>query len=165
LLAALPRGDLSQTECTFLLLRLLGLHRPIEQGLAAHGACSTLGWSVAGPGASCSERLRDDLLRLGVAAATIAAAPEAGALLPALDDPPSALGCAWVVEGSAVGRQAMARPGGGLSFLDGARQYGRWAACCAALDGCDARPEWWPAILAAATRTFAAFDTWLDARR
>ena len=172
-LVAMLRGELSRAEYTTLLLRLFGLHAPIDAALAAHRNSPWLAWYGTGAGESASCRLIDDLMILGMDTARIAAAPSAGGLLPRLDDPIAALGCAWVVEGASAGRQVLARhaagivgalyPGGATFFQPDPRQADRWAACCAALDRCEGNSVGRQAILAAAAQTFDAFETWLEA--
>jgi heme oxygenase len=63
---------------------------------------SALEWRSAGAGVSRTAMLRSDLAAFGVDRLEIEAAPRAHALLPPLNDAAAALGCAWVVEGSAL---------------------------------------------------------------
>jgi heme oxygenase len=172
--AALLRGDLSRTSYRRLLFGLLGLHAPIEQRLAPHDAHPWLAWRAAG-GTPRSRRLRHDLAALGVDDAAIDAAPEAGALLPRLDDPAAALGCAWVIEGSALGAKVMAArldtmlgadaAACGTFFRAEPQQTQQWRACCDSVAACGADAARRDAMLAAAEATFDAFAVWLDPPR
>jgi heme oxygenase len=172
--AALLRGTLSRPAYAALLLRLLGLHAPIEAGLARHAGSRWLAWAETTPDQTRAARLARDLRALGLDAAAIVAAPMADALLPSLTHPAAALGCAWVVEGSALGGVVLARrlaaapalAGSGSFFQPaeghaGDRQALRWRACCRALDECGAAPDRWVAMRDAAQATFDAFETWL----
>ncbi len=162
------RGDLPRPAYVSLLFRLLGLHEPIEDRLAPHTNSVWLAWFVA----DRARRLRRDLQALGIPTGEIAAAPTAGGLLPPLDDPAASLGCAWVVEGSALGGRVLARhvesivstsvgaattPGSSF-FESGPLQAERWRACGHALEACGADPVRRGTILHAATATFAAFE-------
>ncbi len=169
--AALLRGDIALENYRNLMSRLLGLHAPIEHRLAEHVRTPWLSWySASGPNGR-SHRLGLDLVALGMSEAAVASLPMADALLPALDDPAAALGCAWVVEGSALGGRVMARHAADLTsrlllpasafFAPDPDQPSRWRACCAALDACAADPVRQAAMLQTATATFAAFEIWL----
>jgi heme oxygenase (biliverdin-IX-beta and delta-forming) len=171
--AALLRGDMTRPAYRRLLLRLLGLHEPIETSLDRLSADPLLAWRGTSLGISRTARLRADLAALGVGQPEIDAAPRAQALLPPLADPASALGCAWVVEGSALGGRVMSakikgtlqltREAEGHAFFSAdPGQPARWRGCCEALEACSARPDGLPAMVRAATATFAAFETWLD---
>jgi heme oxygenase len=174
--AALLRGDLRRPAYAALLLRLLGLHAPIEAGLARHAQSRWLGWAAAAPGLTRAARLTRDLRALGLEAAEIEAAPMADAVLPPLAHPAAALGCAWVVEGSALGGAVLAArlaatPGlagtacgsffGGVDGQDSGVQAARWRACGRAVEDCGAAPGQWVALRDAAVATFDAFETWL----
>ncbi len=168
--AALLRGELSRPDYTSLLARLLGLHAPIEHRLARFAPSPWLAWHATGPSASRADRLRADLRALGMTAAEIAVLPGADAVLPDLQSEAAALGCAWVVEGSALGGRVMAQhvagilgPGqdGGAFFAADAAQPARWRACCAAIDGCGADPVRRSDMVEGAVATFEAVEAWL----
>ena len=171
--AALLRGDITRPVYQCLLLRLLGLHEPIETSLGRLSADPLLAWRGTGLGIPRTARLRSDLAALGVSQPEIDAAPRAQALLPPLADPASALGCAWVVEGSALGGRVMStkikailnltrEDEGHAFFSSDPDQPARWRGCCEALEVCSAQPNSLAAMIRAATATFAAFEIWLD---
>jgi heme oxygenase len=175
--AALLRGELSRPAYAALLLRLLGLHAPIEARLAEHAGSRWLAWTEAAPGQNRAARLARDLRALGVGAAEIAAAPMAGAMLPPLVHPAAALGCAWVVEGSALGGAVLARRVATAPDLGGSdagsffrasdrrsrdEQALRWLACCRALEECGTLPGHFTAMRDAAQAIFDAFERWLS---
>jgi len=171
--AELLRGDLPRRDYANLLLRLLGLHAAVERKLAPHLGSSWFAWYDAAPGELRSARLRRDLVALGTPQSLITAAAAADDVLPSLATPAAALGCAWVVEGSALGGRLLARhvasiigdgeEGGGSFFLSNPEPPARWVACCDAVNLCGAEPGNRAAILAAATATFEAVGTWLGA--
>ena len=155
-----------------LLLRLLGLHVPIEERLARHSDDALMAWRKTGAVLSRPTRLRSDLALLGIDQQTIGAASRADALLPSLDDPAAALGCAWAVEGSALGGRVLslrlesilgahlaADAGTFLACQPEAAE--RWRGCCAALEACGADPLRHATMLAAAVATFELFERWL----
>jgi heme oxygenase len=171
--AALLRGDLTLLAYQRLLTCLLGLHEPIEDSLGRFPASPLLEWRSAGAGVSRTAALRSDLAALGVDQLEIEAAPRAHALLPPLDDAAAALGCAWVVEGSALGGRIMSSrvdamlslgqgQGGGSFFSCDPGQRERWRGCCDAVEICGAEPDGLTAMIRAAMITFAVFETWLD---
>jgi len=117
--------------------------------------------------------LRCDLAALGLGLLEIEQSPRADLLLPKLADPASALGCAWVVEGSALGGRVMSsrvqailslnkEAGGGAFFASDLEQPARWRGCCAAVESCGAQANGLAAMTSAATTVFAAFEIWLD---
>ena len=169
--ARLLRAEIAFPEYRALLLRLLGLYLPIEEQLARYAASPAFAWRVeAGPDDLCTARLRANLLGLGMDDAAIAGAPRADTFLPLLGNPAAALGCAWVVEGSALGGRILARqvavvfgPDAAASsfFAPAPGQSERWQACCAAVEACGADPTHSVAMCAAATATFEAFEAWL----
>ncbi len=172
--AALLRGDLELPAYRRLLVCLLGLHEPIEQSLGRLRADPLLAWRCAGAHMSRAGLLCTDLAVLGFGPLEIEAAPRAHALLPPLLDTASALGCAWVVEGSALGGRVMSakvdamlsqthETGGGAFFSSDPDQPARWRGCCEAVEACSAQPDGLSAMTRAAMTTFAAFETWLGA--
>lgn len=171
--AALLRGELTRPAYQQLLGRLLGLHEPVEERLARNSADPLFAWRSAGATVSRAALLRADLAALGRAHPTIKAIPRGDALLPPLDDPASALGCAWVVEGSALGGRVMSSrvdamlrigqsDGGGSFFALDPGQPDRWRGCCDAVERCGAEPDGLAVMTHAAVATFTAFETWLN---
>ncbi len=168
---ALRAGDISRADYAGLLLRLLGLHMPIDERLAALEQTPELAWHHAPSSARRTARLRRDLEALGVAYCTIEAAPRADALLPPLQDAATGLGCAWVTEGSALGGRVLAArlnddlgitPMNGAAFLTPLpSQQERWSACCTAVEACGASEDRLARMLAAAEATFNGFATWM----
>jgi heme oxygenase len=170
-LADLLRGDLPQRDYANLLLRLHGLHAAVERKLAPHLRSPWFAWYDATPGELRSARLRRDLVALGTPQSRITAAAAADDVLPVLASPESALGCAWVVEGSALGGRLLAQhvasvigdgeDGSGSFFLANPEPPARWVACCDAVNLCGMDPGRRAAILSAASTTFEAVGAWL----
>jgi heme oxygenase len=171
--AALLRGELTRPGYLRLLVSLLGLHEPIEESLGRLPSDCLLEWRGAGHPLSRTALLRGDLAALGLSPLEIEAAPRAHGLLPRLADPASALGCAWVIEGSALGGRVMSArvsailhlgptAGGGGFFSSDPGQPARWLGCCEAVEVCGAQPNGLASMTQAATATFAAFEAWLD---
>jgi heme oxygenase len=171
--AALLHGELQRPAYVNLLERLLGLHAAVEDRLRPYQHAPWLAWTAYSEKSSRAARLRRDLAALGVSDARIAAAPSAGALLPPLGTEAAALGCAWVVEGSALGGRVLARglgtilgantEAGGSFFLPAPGQPERWRRCCAAVESCGAEPARCAAMVDAAAGIFGVFETWLAA--
>ncbi len=169
--AALLRGALSPEGYARLLLRLLGLHAPIEEQLARHDNEPLMAWRKIGEPRSRPARLRSDLAFLGIDQATIDAAPRADALLTGLDNPAAALGCAWVVEGSALGGRVLSlhlntilgparaeEAGTFFAFQPG--QSNRWIGCCEAVEACGADPLRRASMVTTASAVFDLFEHW-----
>jgi heme oxygenase len=153
------------------LAALLGFHAPLESALA------TAPWSRVGLDWSRRRKtalLVTDLERLGWSGAAVAALPRTR--VPRPRSLATALGCAYVVEGSTLGGQLLRRhvartlglgTDDGCAFLSayGADVGPMWRAFVAALEigvareGCD--PD---EVLAAARTTFDALADWLTAR-
>jgi heme oxygenase len=171
-LALLLRGELTRPAYARLLLRLLGLHAQCERRLEAHRGSPLLAWQDIGQRRARSSRLRDDLRHLGVGSAEMAASESADVPLPSLDNSASALGFAWVVEGSALGGRVLARRFSAVADASWAsawsffrpipRQPDRWAACCAAVDECGGDVFRLEVMRVSAVETFAAFEVWLE---
>jgi heme oxygenase len=116
-----------------------------------------------------TERLRADLGRLD---STPARVPDLAWLLPPFETPAAALGCAWVIEGSALGARVLSRSlmrsleigpeNGGAFFATQPRQQERWQACCAEIEACGQYPGQCKLMIAAAKAVFDAFLFWLD---
>lgn len=116
-----------------------------------------------------AERIREDLSRLGKGA-LIAALPEM-ARLPEIGTTPELIGILYVVEGSSLGGQIIARRvrehlgiehGSGGSFFGGHGDVGkRWLAFRLAANSMVRSPVEREVALRAARDTFIAFDAWL----
>ena len=156
-----------------LLAGLLGLHEPIEAALELLAGDPLLAWRSPGQALSRAGLLRDDLQAVGLDLREIAAVPRADGLLPLLSDAQSALGCAWVVEGSALGGRVMSvkvaaiaglppEGGGRAFFASDAGHPTRWRGCCDAVEACGTEPEGLAAMICSAVATFATFQLWLD---
>jgi heme oxygenase len=169
--AALSRGELTLADYTRLLVRLANLHGELETKLAIHDRHAAFAWRVAAPGGSPAQRLRADLAVLGMSAGQFAAIPRCEGRLPALEAVDSALGAAWVVEGSAFGGAVISRwlqdglgvgpANGGAFFAAPPGQAERWRRCCEAIETRGADPGGRALMLAAADETFAAFASGL----
>lgn len=140
-----------------------GLHRPFEAAVAAR-----LGRL---PGAPRVPRIERDLRALGMSASQIAALPDAPP--PALPGDAAAYGALYVLEGSALGGQIIARQAAdtlgltsqaGLAFFSGGGMPSgrRWRRFCHDLDAACTAPDDRTAALTAAKATFAAFDAWFN---
>ena len=154
----------SRDDYRALLASLLGLHGPFEARLAA------LPWAEGGLDFDAHRRvdgLRRDLADLGADPDTVPLADD----LPALDLLADGFGALYVLEGSALGGQIIAREaeaaldlgGVGTRFLRGdGRAPGRlWRALGRALDGYLTTPERLDRARRAAEATFDAFGAWV----
>jgi heme oxygenase len=169
--ADLLRGDLARRHYVDLLLRLFGLHAALERKLVPHLRSPWFVWYDAPAEEHRSARLRRDLVALGASPSLITAAAAADDVLPILTTPEAALGCAWVVEGSALGGRLLARhvasiigegeDSAGSFVQSNPEQPARWTACCDAVNLCGMDPGRRAAILSAASATFEAMGTWL----
>ena len=163
---ALLKPDWEPSAYRRLLERFYGYYAALEPVLASAGATT----GMVGPERAKTPRLPADLVALGLDEAAIDASPRCTAL-PALDSAAKALGCLYVVEGSTLGGQVLARhfasalgvtPDAGCAFFSGyGRETGaRWGAFVAALDALDT-----PAVRAeaptAALETFETLEAWL----
>ncbi len=170
--AALLRGSLLLNDYKGLLLRLLGVHAPLEERQLRFQDEPLLSWRGGAAAESCSARLRRDLAALGVADGVIQQVPRADALLPPLMKAAEALGSAWVVVGSALGGRIMARllfdqfgigpENGGAFFAPQPQQDVLWSACCAAVERCGWQTAERTDMLAGARDTMNAFADWMD---
>lgn len=157
-------GALSPADYAAHLAALAGVHLPLEQRLFAHD------WAGLGlPDAAERPRaplLEADLRALGIDPSAI---PRCRAL-PYLGTLPRALGALYVLEGSRLGGQILARQvAGGVPtrFLVGAaaRTGSRWSSFCRFAESRAARnPSTIPHSTDAAVETFAALATWLTSR-
>jgi heme oxygenase len=146
-----------------------GFYAPLEQRLQA-----AVDWQAHGfdlhPRLK-TDLLVHDLLALGATGVSIAQIPHCP-LLPPLSDLPTALGCLYVLEGSTLGGQLMARHLAATLELDATNgaaffnSYGpevgpMWKAFRSFVD---AQPESSaPAIIASACATFSALEHWFAA--
>jgi heme oxygenase len=156
-----------------LLARFYGFYQPIENRLVDLASQHALGVSLAER--QKVERLRSDLLALSWTTQDIDQLPQCNKL-PPLETAADALGCLYVLEGSTLGGQYIARAAekqlgltmvSGISFFSGnGSSTGRmWNEFAAALNAyAEAHPESSPAIVASATRTFECFKDWIAIR-
>ncbi len=157
-------GNLDVAAYARLLRRSLALHEPIERALERHDSSPLFAWRLAWPPPRRAALLRADLVALGQAA-TAPALP-----VPRFDTAAAALGCAWVVEGSALGARLIWRRLQDQPHLAAASgffaadpdQPRRWAACCDALESGAADAAFRAEALAGAQATFAAFEAGLN---
>ncbi|MEV7189090.1 biliverdin-producing heme oxygenase [Kitasatospora sp. NPDC093102] len=151
---------------TGVLAAFLGLHQPLEAGLA------DADWTAfPPPGASRAAAIRSDLAELGWSAADIAAAPMCPDL-PAVDGLPAAIGVRYVLDGSALGGLLIARwisdrlelpPGFAQSFFGGRGRDPRrdFRGFLTAADASGLTPAAEQRAVDAALETFAVFTDWL----
>jgi heme oxygenase len=169
--ADLVAGVLALDDYKSLLLRLLPLHEAFESRLRPFQAHALFGWAVTAPEESRSARLRRDLALLGVPdSAVVTAAPMQ---LPPLMRASEALGCAWVIEGSALGGRVIARllaehlgitaSTGGAFFAPPGGQAARWSACCNAVQVCGRLAGGRAGMQAGAQGTMRVFADWMEA--
>ncbi len=159
----LLRQDFQLSELTQLLERHYGYYRPCERQIA----------DLPGPFQQFLEPRRklplldQDLQDLGHTGVSLATIPDCA--LPPLDSVATALGRWYVLEGSTLGGQLLARHfeqrfhlSSGLSFF---RSYGAevgpmWQSCCQWLDE-HSSPETDDAAIHSANETFATLSGWL----
>ncbi|MGX9961853.1 biliverdin-producing heme oxygenase [Roseomonas sp. F4] len=159
--ARLAAGRIGPAEYVGLLRRLLGFHLGVEAVLSG-------GPSLTPYGIALDQRRRSPLLVADLVA--LRAAPVAPvAALPEPSCAGFAMGCLYVLEGSTLGGQHLARaldgvlPGEvGRSFLlgYGARHGVMWRECCAAIEACGAEAGRLARMIAGAEVTFARFESW-----
>lgn len=147
-----------------LLVRMLGLHAPLEKAL------ERLEWRAAG--IDLEERRKARLLRTDLSVLGVSPDAASAACLPDLPTLAAGFGCLYVLEGSTLGGQIILRhveaslgvgPASGASFFAsyGPRLGIMWRAFGeAATFHCDT-PERLDEALHAAVSTFEAFDTWI----
>jgi heme oxygenase len=154
-----------------LLLALRGFYRPVEAALGA-----VVGWNELNPTVDIASRRRADLLdedldrlRIEIPAGRVGA-PAPGLVV---DSVAEALGCIYVLEGSALGGRVVARRARAalgerlpVAFFSSAGRenlHGDWRVLQGALDGF--RTCHGPAssleVVASARQTFAALGAWL----
>jgi heme oxygenase (biliverdin-IX-beta and delta-forming) len=163
-LGALAARMLDTEGYVKLLLDLLPIHRLVEQRLSPFNETACFGWHTSFSCTKRSDRLRADLQYLGAPPAVV---PELGHLLRPFEMRAAALGCAWVVEGSALGARVLSRSladslgigpaTGGAFFAPQPHEQERWLACWAAEETCGQHPEQRGFIVASAQATFGAF--------
>lgn len=151
-----------------LLQRFLGFFQPLEAALPRIPGLTGVIPDL--PGRSRSRLLKDDLAALGTSAHDIAALPDCPDL-PPLHSIAQALGCLYVLEGSTLGGQVVAREIGNLGLAAEARAFFlshgwnvglMWKRFGAATEAyAEANPEQAEAICESARRTFRALETWI----
>jgi heme oxygenase len=153
-----------------LLARLYGFHEPFERRLAAVPGLDLPGLDPASRRRAA--RLEADLRHLGLGPGEVAALPRCAAL-PAPRSTAAALGCLYVVEGSALGGRVIARhvehelglTGAGVSFFDGDgdRVGPIWRDFCKIVEATVATAAQRHEAEEAAAETFEAFEAWVAA--
>lgn len=153
-----------------LLREFYTLYEPLEERLAQAADWPAKGWDFEAR--RKTPWLRDDLRAVGVDETEMAGWERAGAL-PALNEFGAALGCLYVLEGSTLGGQVIARelldPKGITAERGGKffraygeqtgqrwREFGQWAEAQAALAPLE------PAALRGARETFDGFARWMN---
>ncbi len=160
-------------DYTALLSRFLGLHEPLEDHLARAVDWPSRGWNFEAR--RRAPWLRADLEALALSAEEIQKSPRCREL-PALTSVGAAVGCLYVLEGSALGGQMIARhfqaklgltSERGLRFFTGFgeatvsqwRAFGQWAET--ETEAAKSDPTFPPAAVAAARETFDCFARWM----
>lgn len=163
---ALMDGTLDPEGYRRLLASFYGIVRPLEEDLARYGVWERLGLEAA-PRRK-ARLLEQDLLDGGVDPASVALRPSW--LRP--EDVPGQLGCAYVLEGSTLGGQVVARRiaclfdrplGEGARFFVayGPRTGTMWQEFRGALSRYATEHGIEAEVMAAAARTFAEFELWM----
>ena len=166
--AAAAAGRISIADYKLLLCRLFGFHRAFEMALAA----GHFGGIQDSGDRARSRLIEADLEALGIEANAIALLPRC----PGLKAPTSEaeiLGAQYVLEGSTLGGVQIARAlepvvnrpdGQGRRFYLGyGDQHGAmWRAFLAELEPLAAHPQESADVIAAAIRTFEAFELWMQ---
>ena len=168
--AAVSAGAVSMADYRALLERLWGFHKAFETALAGAGCAEAAGFDLARR--ARSGLIEQDLTRLGADAAGIA-------LLETCPDlpPPKSLGetmgALYVVEGSTLGGQQIARAlaplfnargeEGCRFFLGhGEAHSAMWRAFLIRLEECAREPGAAQAMIDGAVVTFAVFEEWMS---
>jgi heme oxygenase len=166
----LMAADLERGEYIALLGRLLGFHGPFETALHMAAALLPAGIGLGGRLTRCV-LLHRDLLALGRSAQEIAALPMAP--MPRLAEPEAVWGTLYVIEGSSLGGQIVARRlsatsglgpenGAGYHTPYGSGTGAMWLGFKAALEHEYATGRLDPDVTVAwARRTFATLDAWV----
>jgi len=170
--AEILADDISRAYYGRLLKRFYGFYTPLEGRIAPGAELAALGIDLEAR--SKAPLLRRDLLWLGSNPASISQLPICRDL-PLAAQVPQALGCMYVLEGSTLGGQLIARhvraaldltDESGCAFFTsyGAQLGPMWKAFGAALTGySEAHPDAAPQIVESACATFTAFGRWLAA--
>lgn len=159
-------GELSRDYYTMVLEVYYGLYAPMEDRLAAAADWGALGFDLARR--MKAPMLRADLASLGLREPDVATLPRCDGL-PWTPNLPAALGCMYVLEGSTLGGQLIARhvqgalslgPGDGAAFFT---SYGPevgplWKEFKAFVELHGAGHE--DAVIAAASAMFASLERW-----
>lgn len=157
--AAMAVGSLTREDYAAVLRRLASFHAGVEAALAQAPSLAVFGVAVA-------ERRRSPLL---LADLQELGAPTSGpaVVLPPLHTAAAAMGCVYVVEGSTLGGQQLARGlpvGWPRRFLlgHGAAHGAMWRDFVLALERCGADPARLAEMIDGAQTTFASFEAWFD---
>jgi heme oxygenase len=160
-LSAAAAGTIDIAGYRALLARLYGFHRAFEVCVGARSPET---------GAARSALLESDLAALGVTTERRQSLPLC-ARLPSFCCDAERLGALYVVEGSALGGQQIARAlrpvlqplgGAGCRFFsnDGASRHG-WTEILARIEGLRGDPDHERAVITSAVKTFEAFEDWM----
>ncbi|MDB5267397.1 MAG: hypothetical protein JWP58_437 [Hymenobacter sp.] len=162
---ALTAGTVTAADTTQFLAKMYGFLEPYEAELHAHAA-------TFGPAWQLDQRYRAPLILQDLARLGHDAAPPLYPELPPLTSRAQLLGAMYVLEGSTLGGQVIARQldKAGIAthafFTGRAERTGQlWKAFCEQLTEAAATGEDDPeAIVASAVHTFQALATWLNQR-
>jgi heme oxygenase len=172
--SALAVLETTWTPATYrnLLLRFHGFHRPLDERLTARLVDGSLGTVRFQPRA---ELLEEDLAKLGGAGLPPGANPRCD-VLPPLATPEEAMGCLYVLEGSALGGRVILPwvirclgPESGCRhrFFNpyGSLTGARWGEFCAALEAFSKRTDRPNRVVDGAMGTFDALLAWFEGWR
>ena len=168
-LAALAGGVLALDGYCQLLLELLPLHALMDRRLCAFDEEPCFAWANSPSRIPASHRLCADLRALGLPLGPVT---DLDALLPPFEAPAEAMGCAWVIEGSALGARILSGAlanslgigphNGGAFFALQPDQKPRWLACCATIEEMGQATINRALMVAGAQATFDTFLKWLN---
>lgn len=163
------KNDFSLDGYTLVLKAFWGFFEPLERELS-----SISNWQSAG--IDVRQRLRanmlkEDLRSLGESAAEVALIPRCGDL-PSVANMDEGLGCLYVLEGSTLGGQHIAREmqirfnlgeetGAGFFHAYGSRTGVMWRDFCSSVRNHAERSKNPTAIVAAARETFEKLEVWM----
>lgn len=162
---ALAAGTVSAADAARFLAKMYGFLQPYEVRLHAQAASFGPDWQL-------EQRYRAPLILADLAALGYAGVPPLCPALPPLATRPQLLGAMYVLEGSSLGGQVIAREldKAGISTHTyftgrGGRTGPLWKAFCQQLTDEAAETQAAPAaIVAAAVHTFQALSAWLNQR-
>ena len=158
---ALTAGTVTATETARFLAKMYGFIQPYEAQLQAHAAAFGPEWQL-------DQRYRAPLILKDLPLLGHPGTPPLCPALPPLGTRPQLLGAMYVLEGSTLGGQVIARQLDKAGIMAHAFFTGRaertgplWKAFCQLLTDA-AAPEDQPAIVASAILTFQTLSAWLN---